>query len=86
MGGFVGAVECDRAVKEFSVYPSPFRRYTTSKFYILTSFAYKPEVGGIKWRHQPVAVDGGYNPSLGHDIAGSRSGDIRRWIFFANFP
>jgi len=25
--------------------------------------------------------DRGYNPSLGHDIAGSRYGDIRRWIF-----
>jgi len=48
MGGFVGAVERDRAVKEFSVYPSPFRRYSTSKFYLLTSFAYKPEVGGAK--------------------------------------
>ena len=77
MGGFVGAVEGDRAVKEFSVYPSPFRRYSTSKFDLLTSFAYKPEVGGAKWRHHPVGVDGGYNPSVGHDIAGSRSGDIR---------
>ena len=55
------------------------------KFDILTSFAYKPEVGGAKWRHHPVGVDGAYNPSVGHDIADSRSGDIRLWIF-CQFP
>ena len=47
-GGICRGCEMDRAVKEFSAYPSPFRRYSTSNFDLLTSFAYKPEVGGAK--------------------------------------